>query len=1132
MYIFIGRGGSGKTDAIFRNIATKAEQNQGRQLLLVPELYSHTYERRLAEVTNNKGGRTAEVISFTRLTGRVFAEMGGLADKSLTPAGRLLTITEAARRVDAGLSIYRGLYDKPAILSQLLELFDECKTCCVKSEDTFRVSEELKQTSPALAEKMLDLSQVYASYENLCENSLPDPRDSLTRMAELLPSCKLLDGVELFIDAFQSFTPQEMKIIEIFVRRKMKITIALTFDKKDESIFVSSAHTLKLLRRMAQRNGQTAEILDFGDCKIQKPKDLDLLEKQALLPVGKPEQSDGESVRIYYAANPFAECEYAMAFIRKTMQTKNAKWRDFAIVSRDGSSYEAALRMAAARYEVPIFYSNKTDLLARPPLALLTTALRVVTNGFRTEDVLACLKTGLCNISADEIDILENYALCWRIRGNMWTKPFQAHPDGYGQTIDDEAAQKLQTIENIRKSVIEPFITLEQTLKNAKNTSQHVQALYDFLIMMQTPDRMKERSDSYENDGDLQLADEYRQLWEIIIQAMEEMVWVCGESEMTTMRFSELFSLVLGQYDVSSIPVSLDRVTCGAIDRVCGAKRYPYLIVLGVNDGNLPKAPKSDGVLSDHERILLEGEGLNLSATATERMLMEQEIMYRFLSCATKQILLCCHTAGSDSKETRPSYLLGAIENKLTGLPVEQGENILENARLCAKRPAFELACAAISGRGTPAALSAYQYFKNDDDLINVQNIKDRRRKISNKQIINALYGKNPSLTASRIDLFNTCRFAFFMRHGLKAKPRKKAEFAAPQTGTFIHYVLENTLNELSGENGGAKNATLEHAHQIMQKWIESYIQVYLGGNLEKQTARFKYLFRRLVKMIGQILNNVLEELKVSDFAPIDYELKFGFDGDLPAITCEDNENKATLSGTADRVDGYIQNGRLYVRIMDYKSGTKSFSLSDIWNGLNLQMILYLYAIEQKGLNHYKQKLNKDILSINPAGVLYVPTKEQILDLDKNEKDDEIIKSLRYKALRRSGLVSDDLSILDAMENGIEDQGKFLPVKFKAVKPTKKNPNPSPEFAATSAVASLEQFGRLARFAEGKLLEMAKELKTGDIPAAPCKHGQAVHCDYCEFKAACKFDDSMGDYIRALDHIKDDEFWDKIGGEE
>lgn len=1130
MNIFIGRGGSGKTEAILRNIAAKAEKNEGKQLILVPELYSHTYERRLAEATNNKGGRTAEVISFTRLTGRVFAEMGGLADKSLTEAGRLLTITEAARRVDAGLKLYHGLYQKPAILNEFLELFDECKTCCVKPEHTFDVAVKLKETSPALAEKMIDLSQVYTSYEKLCNESLPDPRDMLTRMAELLPSCKLLDGVELFIDAFQSFTPQEMQIIEIFVRRKMKITIALTFDEKDKSIFVSSAHTLKLLKRMAERNGQKAEILDFGDCKIPKPHDLDLLEKQALLPIGEPEQSDGQSVKHYYAANPFAECEYAMAFIRKTMQTKNAKWRDFAIVSRDGGSYEAALRMAAARYDVPIFYSNKTDLLARPPLALLTIALKVITNGFKTEDVIACLKTGLCNLSPDEIDILENYALCWRIKGNMWTKPFTYHPDGYGQSLDDEANEKLQNIENIRKAMIKPFGSLENALKNAKNTTEHIQALYDFLVMMQTPERMTERAEFYENNGDLQLADEYRQLWEIIIKAMEEMVWICGESETDSQRFSELFSLVLGQYDVSSIPVSLDRVTCGAIDRVCGAKRYPYLIVLGVNDGVLPSAPKTGGVLSDHERMLLECEELNLSASATERMLMEQEIMYRFLSCATKQILLCCHTMGSDGKETRPSYLLGAIENKLINLPIEQGENALENARLCAKRPAFELGCSALSGLDTPAALIAYNYFKDDISKIK----KANSRKIASIDTINALYGEVPSLTASRVDLFNTCRFAFFMRHGLKAKPRKKAEFAAPQTGTFIHYVLENTLNEITKQFGSAKNIKdqdTDKIKQIMQDCIENYIKEYLGGSLEKQTARFRYLFKRLVKTMEQILQNVLDELKVSDFMPIDYELKFGFNGDLPEIKCSDDENAITLSGTADRVDGYIKNGKLNIRVMDYKSGTKSFSLNDIWNGLNLQMILYLYAIQQNGLEHYKNKLNQNIDEINPAAVLYIPTKEQLLDLDQNQPD-EVIKTLREKALKRSGLVCDDVSILDAMENGIEDKSKFLPVKFKTPKPTKKNPEPTPELTVTSAIASLEKFGKLARFAQDKLLEMAKEMKTGDIPAAPCKQGQSVRCDYCEYKSACKFDETLGDYIRALDNIKDDEFWDKIGGDE
>ena len=387
MRIFIGRGGSGKTTAILREIAQKAEAGEGRQILLVPELFSHAYERRLAQATNNHGGRTAEVITFSRLTGRVFAEMGGLADVALTPAGRLLTLTEAARRVDAGLSTYRGLADKPELVKEMLTIIDECKTCRVRPEDTFRAAGELREEAPALAEKLSDLSQLFTAYEALCDNTLPDPRDALTRMAELLPQSTVLRGAEVYVDGFASFTPQEVAVLDALLHLGLPLTAAVTVDPGEPDLFVSADKTVRLLRRMASRVGRPADVTDFGECKLEKPRDLAILEREGLLPTSTPTSSDGHSVRLFYAANPFEECEHAAAYIRRTVQQTGARWRDFAVISRDGDRYTAALQMAMARYDVPIFQSAKADLLTRPPLRLVTGALAVVTGGGPDEGV-------------------------------------------------------------------------------------------------------------------------------------------------------------------------------------------------------------------------------------------------------------------------------------------------------------------------------------------------------------------------------------------------------------------------------------------------------------------------------------------------------------------------------------------------------------------------------------------------------------------------------------------------------------------------------------------------------------------------------------------------------------------------
>ena len=906
------------------------------------------------------------------------------------------------------------------------------------------------------------------------------------------------------------------------------MTAAVTLDPRETDIFISGGKTVSLLRRMAARHSQKADVIDLGACKRQKPHDLAVLEREGLLPCTESTPSDGASVRLFYAASPFEECEHAAAYIRRKVAETGARWRDFAVISRDGDSYAAALQMAMARYDVPIFQSAKTDLLARPPMRLITGALAVVTNGWRYEDVFGCLKTGLCALEPDEIDRLENYVLTWRIRGRAaWCTDFTGHPDGYGQKMDDTAAETLAALNILRARAAAPFAALADGLAAAKTAKECVQTLYDFLVVVGAPERMAARAAAYEDAGDLQLADEYRQLWDILVGAMEEMAWVCGDSPMDTARFASLFTLVLSEYDISSIPVSLDRVTCGAIDRVCGGGHYKHVILLGVNDGMLPQAPKSAGVLSDGDRLALDNLGIRLSATGAERMLMEQETIYKALACPSESLLLSCHLAGADGKECRPSYLLGAFRQKLTGLPVDAGGDTIERDRLCADRPAVELACAALSGVHSPAARAAAAYFADDERVHRARNARRGRGPVANRETVEGLYGKIPGLTASRVDLFYSCRFAFFMRHGLRARPRKKAAFAAPETGTFIHYVLENTLAELDTLDGGAHAASDEQAHRVMKKWVKTYVETFLGS-LAGQTARFRYLFRRLVKMMGDILDNVLDELRNSDFAPIDYELTFAWDGDLPPVRCTDGEDTVLLTGTADRVDGCIKDGRLYVRVMDYKSGKKSFSLSDVWNGLNLQLMIYLFAIQKEGLERYRKKLAAELDAVEPAGVLYIPARDEVLDLEADETDEDKLRTLRDKALRRSGLVSDDLGLLEAMEHGLSGDGRFIPVKLKTAKPTKKNPDPAPELAAASAVADLEKFGRLARFAQGKLIEMGRELKKGSIDAAPCRHGQALHCDWCEFRSACRFDETMGDHVRALAHLKDEEFWNAI----
>ncbi|MDO4270941.1 MAG: PD-(D/E)XK nuclease family protein [Eubacteriales bacterium] len=1122
MRIWTGRAGSGKTTAMLAEIAEKSRAEQGRQVLLVPELNSHQMERRLAAATDNHGARTAEVLTFSRLADRVFAEVGGLAQQTLTPAGQLLTLQQAARRVQSGLSVWSGLADKPELLREALRLVDECKTCAVPPEKLFEAAEE--SADEALSAKLTDLAQLLTAYDRLCEQSLPDPRDRLTRLRDGLADSRALDGASVYLDGFLGFTPQELDVIDAILALGAPLSAAVTCDLAYPEIFVTGCKTVKTLTRMAKRHNRAVERLALGESKIARPADLAAIEAESLLPVHAPRPAEGRGVRLYAAASPFDECEHAAAYIRRKVRDEGARYRDFVVTARDIEPYGAFLAMAMARYDVPVFLAEKPDLLSRPPMALVTGALEAAQSYFRYEDLFACLKTGLTAVTRDETDKLENYVLTWNIRGGAWERDWTEHPDGYGLPFDERSHARLDELNALRQKAAAPFSALRDRLKGEKPASDCVRALYEFLLAVGAPQRMADRAAAHEAAGRLQLADEYRQLWEILVSAMEQFAWVCGETPLSAERFAQLFRLVLGEYDVGAIPVSLDRVTCGNIERACG-ENAKYVILLGVNDGLIPKAASGVSLLSDLDRDKLDALGVELKASGAERLLMEQETLYRALACPTEALLLSYHTLDAAGGEARPSYFVSTVKSLLPGVPFASHQAEHAADRLQAERPAVEAACAYLSGDRTAAVRAAYAYYQDDARVLEAARQRRGRGPLTSPHTIDGLYGKAMNLTASRVDTFYSCRFAFFMQYGLKAKPRRAAKFDALETGTFIHYVLEHALDALARREGGAAAADGQAARRVCRAAVRQYVEQELGG-LETKTARFRYLFGRLARTVEQILDNVLEELRVSDFAPIDYEVDFSRGGDLPPVTCERDGETVSLSGKVDRVDGYIKNGRLYLRVMDYKSGKKSFSLSDIWHGLNMQLIIYLYALQEQGLERYRERLTAELNEIVPAGVLYVPVRDELPDAPR-DIDEDALRALRDKALRRSGLLSDDMELLEAMERGLDGDGRFIPVSVKV-----KKGEDEPSLSAKSAVAGLEKFGRLARYTHEKLLQMGQELRAGSVIADPCKKDKnSVYCDWCDFRAACRFDETAGDKARYLKHLTDEEFWQQVGGE-
>ena len=1108
MKVWMGRAGSGKTTEILRQIAQN--KHQKRQILIVPELASHEYERMLAQYTENQGARYAEVLTFRRISNRIFSEAGGLADTVLTPAGRLLMLYESARRASDALTVYSGITRKPEVLRDVLNVLDEMKCGSISAEDLLRASQDAEGH---LAAKLRDLGQIAAVYDTLTQEELSDPRDQLTRVAERIADSTLFDNAEVYFDRFDNFNHQELQIIGELLRKKIPITIALTGDPMMPEAFPEAHHALAQLRALAGRYAEDFEQVVDNHIAMKRPYDLQILEQYALEAPAKQFESTQDSVFLHAAGDVFSECEFAAGYIRKLLRETNTRRRDIVVTARHFEQYAPILELVFDRYDIPIFLSEKHDILQKPVLALVGAALHTITNGWRYEDIFSYLKTGFAGLTADECDQLENYALFWRVRGTMWHRLFTGNPDGFSGEMTEKTREQLQQLNVLRERAVLPLLDLKQKLDEAQTATQYVQVLYDFLEQIHAPESIAQRAQLHEDAGRLQTAEEYRQLWEILVQAMEQFAWVQGDSPMDTDTFVTLFGLVLSEYDVGTIPVSLDRVTCGSIDRVCHTG-IPHVIVLGVNDGIVPDVGDVGGILSDSDREMLLGLEVELE-TGEDRMAREQAGMYRIFASASKSLLLSWCTVSGDG-EMRPSYIIGTVKQLLHNVPQTTESDVGQAYRLEAERPRFDLACCGAARDVSKAAQAALAATK-----IPIQPIeKSTRGPLTQASTVHGLYGQKLRVTASRVDAFYRCEYAYFLRYGLKAKERKIASFDAPETGTFLHYVLEHTLQELREQGSGTPSR--DDVHAIAEKWTEVYITTMLGG-LEQHSARFRHLFRRLVHMLNEILDNLLEELERSDFEPIDFELDFSRHGDLPPIVFDSTAGKIEMNGKVDRVDGYVKDGVLYVRVMDYKSGQKKFELSDLWYGLNVQLLLYLFSIEQHGLEHYREKLAQEIDHIVPAGALYIPARTVLVNASR-DTDDETINAMRRKQLRRSGLILDDDAVIAAMEHDISKDGEFLPIGY-----VKKG-----GFSAASqaSLANLEQLGKLSEHIHRVLKKMGQELMTGNMDANPVRRGPSEDtCQWCPYHAVCRFDAKLGDKPHTIAKIKREEFWQSIDEE-
>lgn len=1076
LHLLLGKDWTANRDEILRRIAWDVRERKENRILMVPELVSHETERRLCMEAGDTASRYAEVLSFTRLARRVSDTMGSAAVECLDNGGRVVAMASAARQLSSRLKAYAAVETRPEFLTGLIDGVDEFKRCCITAQDLSRAAEE---TEGSLAQKLEELALLMEGYDSLCSWGKRDPRDQMTWLLEHLEQGSFAQEHVFYIDGFPDFTRQNLAILEHLIQASPSVTVSLNCDEIDSHLlsFEKAGATAQELFRCAQRAGVEVRVETVAARQTPLHPVREKLFQGAIA-----KGSVRGTLRTFRAESPYQACMDAAGRVMELVES-GCRYRDITLVCTDMAVYQPLADLIFHRFHIPLYRSGTEEILQKSVITTVLLALDAALSGFDQRSTLHYLRSALSPLDPDTCDLVENYAIIWGIRGKKWTAPWQNHPEGLSGVWNDTAYQSLAELNAARSLVIGPLANLQQGFRDAIDLKGQVTALYQFLEDIQLERRLTLLAQEMDDAGDNRSAQILNQLWEILMSALEQLYDVLGNTHWEAEHFTRLFRLLLSQYNVGTIPPVLDAVQMGPVSAM-RCHQQKHLIVLGAEEGKLPGYSGSAGVLTDQERVTLRELGVPLTGGAMEGIQAEFAEIYGVFCGAMESV--CVYCSGE-----QPSFVF----RRLAELAGEEAQ--ITNELGFARADALEAG----------AYLARWDAQTQAKQLQVLEGYRDTclRRDYSlggvGKDTIRRLYGACLNLSASQIDRQAECRLSYFLKYGLRAQERKEAAVDPAEFGTYVHAVLENTARCIR-EMGGFHRVSLEETMEIAHRCSEEYACQRFS---QIESERLSYLFRRNLRELDMVVQELWQELKEAEFEPVGFEVNFGGDDGLPPIAVPNKSMDALLRGFIDRVDIWERGGNGYYRVVDYKTGKKDFDYCDIFNGVGLQMLLYLFALRESG----GALLGRHPI---PAGVQYFPARAPYLSSD-GKLDDAAAEQARQTLWKRRGLLLGEEDVLQAMEPGDAPQRMCYSVKKDG--------------SLSGDLADREQLKLLEKYVFHILAGLVEDIASGNVTPNPYTRGSSHSaCAFCPYGSVCHENQVEG--RRNYKTMTAQRFWEEI----
>lgn len=1148
--LICGRAGSGKTRFCLEEIKAGIQKNTGNQLVyLVPEQFSFQAERDLTAILETGGILKTEVLSFRRMAFRIFNQLGGITYPHIHPAGKCMLIYRILDKMRDSFNIFSRAFDREGFVNTVSTLITEFKRYNVTPDHLKKAGEELGEDHP-LTGKLAELHLIYEEFEKALSRQYRDSDDDLTLAARKLETSSLYSGAEIWIDGFTSFTPQEYRLIECLLKKAKRINITLCTDSIDPDgsvheldVFHGVKHACLKLCKLARANHVPIEepvSLNRGiPPRFRRSAELAHLEKNLnAWPYQVYEQKTGD-IFLFSSANLFSEVEAAARDILGLCREQHLRYRDIAVVTRDLESYADIIEVVFREYGIPCFIDRKVDIANHPLVRLVLSMMDIFIENWSYEAVFRYLKTGLTGIPQDMIDTLENYVLACGIRGSRWTANEDWHmipemvPEENSSEVDSE---HLQTINRIRKQVVGPLLAFREKTLGRNKASDFCAALYDFLCGLRVPETIEASIEAFKKDGDLYRANQYSQVWNNLMEVFDQTVEVMGDETFGLERFSRILRIGLGEYRIGLVPASLDQVIVGSAERF-RSHEIKAMILLGVNDGVFPSTAISEGILSDQDRTALNHIGLELASDTRTQAFDEQFLVYRALTTAGEYLRISWAIGDQEGRTLRPSTLISRIKKLFPA--ISQGSDIIPantpeeemewiNGRIPTFRHLVSSLRKRMDGQSVlPLWRSVYAWYVSKSEWkqscesalqsLSYRNVAQQVR----RENIRALYGDPALSSVSRLEKYTACPFSFYVRYGLGAKERKVYRLSPPDVGTFMHAVIERFSKLLERQNLTWREISRDQCLAMVSQIVEDMLNRMQGSGIAA-SKRYTVLATRLKRVVGRAIWVIAEHIRLGSFDPVDYEVGFGEGEKYPPIVIElQSGEKIHLRGRIDRVDELETPEGTYLRIIDYKSGYKDFKLSDVYYGLQIQLITYLNALWEAGDNRGREEGAASSGSRTPAGMLYFKIDDPMIRSYSRLPEEEIEKAIR-KQLKMKGLLLADVRLIKEMDHTIDGPSAIIPAAI----------NKGDVLGKNTSGATKEQFMQLKAHVKKLMADICEEIMKGNVAISPYKKKKSTPCAYCGFKSICQFDAAMKDNrYRLLQDRSDDEIWSLMGQE-